>query len=128
VAASDRGRSEQTETYRGNDRTNHQRPSRAIARHQSSRPAGKKEHEQNQGKDRSPGCRWGISLDLNQVQGKQEKENSNRGIQEQRKQVRAAEAAGLKQHEREHRRSDASLEEHESGKTCEADNQTPDNQ
>ena len=57
----------------------------SMARMATTRPA----------QTRSAGCGRGISLDLNQIQWEQEKENSNRRIQKQRKQVCAAEAAGL---------------------------------
>ena len=53
--------------------------------------------------DGSAGGGGGVALDLDQVQREQEKENSNRGIQKQRKQVRATEAAGFEQLQREHR-------------------------
>jgi hypothetical protein len=51
-----------------------------MAGDESARPARKKEHKQDQGKDGSAGCRGGVSLDLDKIQGEQEKENPDSGI------------------------------------------------
>jgi hypothetical protein len=80
IATSDRGHSEQSEAQCNDERTNDQRTPRAIAGNKSARPARKKEHKQDQGKDGSAGCCGGVSLDLDEVQGKQEKENPDSGI------------------------------------------------
>src|ERR1700722_4226796 len=71
---------EQNEAQGHNKRTKNQWSPRAICGNKSARPARKKEHKQNEGKNCSASCRGGISLDLDQVQRKQEKENSDGGI------------------------------------------------
>src|SRR6202162_667180 len=128
VTVSDRRQREQHETQGGDDRATDERTSGAITGDKSARPAREKEDKQNQRKDGSAGRGGGVSLDLDKIQGEQKKENSDRGIQRQSKQVCATEAAGFEQRERKHRCSDVSLEKHEGNKTSEADEQTPVNQ
>src|SRR2546430_7819914 len=89
-------------------------------------PAVEEEDQKNQWQ-RSGACGGcGISLNLDQVQRKQEEEYSNRGIQEQSEQIGAAEARRRKQRQWRHRRSYAGFDEHEPSQTAAADNQTPD--
>ena len=69
---------------------------RAVASDESARPTGKKEHQQNERERGGAGRCCGVSLHLDKVQRKQEKENSKGGIEKQSKQVRAAETARRK--------------------------------
>src|SRR5271170_1094309 len=103
VALSNGRHREQSKSKRDNEWTSDQRNSRTIAGDKSTGPPREKEHEQNQRKDSGTSGCGGIALDLDQVQWEQEKENSNCGVQEERKQVCATEATGFEQRQREHR-------------------------
>ena len=75
---------------------------RAITSDESTRPAGKKEYQQNQRQSGSAGRGRGVSLHLDEVQREQEKEDPQSRIEEQGEQVGTAETAGFKERRRNH--------------------------
>src|SRR3984893_1933278 len=84
VAGADRWKREAKKPSGANKRSGDQRQPGPVAAHKSTRPARKQEHQQDEGEGRSSGGSCRVALYLDQIQGKEEKENSKRSIKKER--------------------------------------------